>query len=129
MEEDDSGNEVTGVVKKQKRGERGKGKVVDLTNLIVEGKRRDQGKIQTVSHDKSKEKKSKPKQKQGSIYRPKIYLISESYSTMTYKKLPKAGQVLSFFIECLVKANPTKAQCLSNKTLAVKETCDQIKQI
>ena len=52
MEEDDSGNEVTGEVKKQKRGKRGKGKVVDLTNLIVEGKRRDQGKIQTVSHDK-----------------------------------------------------------------------------
>ena len=48
---------------------------------------------------------------------------------MTSKKLPKAGQVLSFFIECLVKANPTKAKCLSNKTLTVKEYCDQIKQI
>ena len=48
---------------------------------------------------------------------------------MTSKKLPIAGQVLAFFIESLEKGNPTKAKCISNKTLAAKETCDQIKQI
>ena len=48
---------------------------------------------------------------------------------MTCKKLPKAGQVLSFFIEYLEQANPTKAKCASNGSLAAKETCNQIKQI
>ena len=53
----DCGHNVTSDVKEERTGKRGKGKIVDQTHLIVEGKRRHQpGKQSVCNKNKLKEK-------------------------------------------------------------------------
>ena len=61
--------------------------------------------------------------------RNKRYLLSDSELSLSFKKIPKTGQVLALMVSLMEKNNPKNTKCLSNQSASASQTCCLIKEV